>query len=56
MLAPRDSDDVQSLGTSFSGDSRHIGEDRCLHGRAIRRDLMPASTLDQAHRLKATGN
>ncbi|PBK62711.1 hypothetical protein ARMSODRAFT_601696 [Armillaria solidipes] len=28
MLAPRDSDDVQSQGTSCSGDSRHIGEDR----------------------------
>ncbi|PBK84377.1 hypothetical protein ARMGADRAFT_1132832 [Armillaria gallica] len=37
-------------GTSCSGDLEHIGEDQYLHGRAIRRNLLSASMLDEVGR------
>ncbi|SJL02877.1 uncharacterized protein ARMOST_06218 [Armillaria ostoyae] len=51
MLAPRVSDDVQSQGTSYSGDSSRIGEDRYKHFAVI----LSASTLDEVDHSAKTG-
>ncbi len=51
MLAPRDSDDVQSQSTSCSGDSRHIGEDRYKQVA----ETLSTSTLDEVDRSAKNG-